>query len=909
MAERTVSVKLLLNAQGYMQGVDAAAQKTSKLGTEAEKLAQKKQAFTQLGAAATAVGVAFGVGIGVAVAKAAEFDQAMSFVQARTHESAENMDLLRDAALDAGARTVFSATEAANAIEELAAAGVSTGDILSGGLDSALDLAAAGGLGVAEAAGIAATALKTFNLQGEDMAHVADLLAAGAGKAMGDVSQLSQALAQGGQVAKQTGLSIEETTAGLSAFAAQGLLGSDAGTSFKSMLQRLTPQSNEARDKMDALGISAYDASGQFIGLAEFAGNLESSLRELTPEQRNAAMATIFGSDAVRAANVLYTEGEEGIRDWIAAVDDQGYAAETAAMRLDNLAGDVEALGGALDTALIQTGSGANDALRSLVQSATGAVDVFNALPVPLQETAMFLGIAATGVSLVGGAALLATPRIAEFRSTVAAAGLSMKGLSLAAGGVSVAIAGAMIVFSEIARLQAEARAQTEAYVSTLEKGTHRITAATREQAVAAITAEQSWLWVSRGSAADAAEKFGLSLDTVADAALRDRDALAQMADILAAGEGQTDAARRVADEYGLSLGEVSAASTLLSRTVLQSGESLEDAQRIAEQSAEAQSEAAAETLEHEAALAELAGQAVGASDSIDGLADAIRGFGSATLDARAAERDFQAAIDDLTASLADNGTTLDTTTEAGRANGDAIDDLVKSTLEYSAAVAEQTGDQEAANAVIAAGRSQLIAIFNQLGITGAEAEAYADSLGLIPGNIPTWTELNGVAEAEASLAWLTRSRSVLINPTVAPGSAVPGIRYANADGNLFVGGKPKEFAAGGFASGIYPYTPGGIHKFAEEHDEAYISLDPARRARSLNIWEETGRMLGAGIAPTSSAVALAAQSRTSAPDVYVQNPWTGEYLLAKTQQVADGRIKVASRQAAVQITGGESSL
>ena len=170
------------------------------------------------------------------------------------------MDLLREASIEAGKRTVFSATEAAGAVEELAKAGIATADILAGGLNGALDLAAAGGLDVAEAAGIAAIALKQFNLAGDQMPHVADLMAAGAGKAMGSVSDLGMALRQAGQVANMTGLTIEETTAGLSAFASAGLLGSDAGTSFKAMLQRLTPQSAEAQGKMDELGISAYDA-------------------------------------------------------------------------------------------------------------------------------------------------------------------------------------------------------------------------------------------------------------------------------------------------------------------------------------------------------------------------------------------------------------------------------------------------------------------------------------------------------------------------------------------------------------------------------------------------------------------------------------------------------------------------
>lgn len=219
MAQRVVKVELILAAQGFMQGTDAAAKKVRELGSETEKLAQKREAFNTLGTAAVGFGSAVALGIGMAVAKFADFDQQMSYVQAATHESAANMNLLRDAALDAGARTVFSATEAAGAIEELSKAGVSTADILSGGLDAALDLAAAGGMRVADAAAVAATTLKQFGLEGRDASHIADLLAAGAGKAQGDVSDMAQALKQGGLVANQFGLSVDETVGTLSAFA------------------------------------------------------------------------------------------------------------------------------------------------------------------------------------------------------------------------------------------------------------------------------------------------------------------------------------------------------------------------------------------------------------------------------------------------------------------------------------------------------------------------------------------------------------------------------------------------------------------------------------------------------------------------------------------------------------------
>lgn len=407
MADRSVVIRLGLNVAGLVAGARTASKALGDVGGKGlDWVGQRQQGISTITTGLGALGLAAVAGAGLAVRAFANFDEAMSHVAATGEDARGSIDALRQAALDAGAETAYSATEAANAIEELAKAGVSAEDILAGGLDGALDLAAAGGIEVAQAAEIAASAMTQFGLSGDDMVHVADLLAAGAGKAQGGVRELGMALGQVGLVADQTGLTIEETTGGLAAFASAGLLGSDAGTSMKTMLQRLTPTSKEAADEMARLGVSAYDSQGQFIGLAEFAGNLQNALRDLTPEQRNAAMATIFGSDAVRAASILYEQGEPGIRNWISAVDDQGYAAETAAERMDNLKGDIEQFMGSLETAMIGAGEGADGPLRKLVQGATDAVNAFNDLPPGVQSATLAIvgggGLVALGVAGLG---------------------------------------------------------------------------------------------------------------------------------------------------------------------------------------------------------------------------------------------------------------------------------------------------------------------------------------------------------------------------------------------------------------------------------------------------------------------------------------------------------------------------
>lgn len=422
MAERGRS--MVSSVGGYFRDLGGEAK------TLAKNILSNKEALDKIATGAAIGGAALTAGFGYAVKQYADFDKAMSQVQAATHETAGNMEKLRNAAVKAGADTKYSGAEAANGIEELAKAGVETSDILSGGLDGALSLAAAGNIEVGEAAELAATAMTQFGLKGSDIGHVADLLAAGAGKAQGSVGDLGYALKQSGLIAAQTGLTIEETTGTLAAFASAGLVGSDAGTSFKVMLQKLQNPSKQAAGLMDEYGISLYDAQGKFKGITAVAGDLKRGLENLTPAQRDAALATIFGSDAVRAANVLYTQGSEGIQSWIDKTNDAGYAASTAAIQQDNLAGDIEKLGGAIDSLILGSSGGFSTFFRGVVQMATSFIDTLSKMPAPLM--AVNLGLAG-----ITGAALLAVAAGAKLITsfqTIRATLATLRGGEAAAG-------------------------------------------------------------------------------------------------------------------------------------------------------------------------------------------------------------------------------------------------------------------------------------------------------------------------------------------------------------------------------------------------------------------------------------------------------------------------------------------
>jgi TP901 family phage tail tape measure protein len=390
-------------------------------------------------------GIAMAGAFTYAVKQAADFDKQMSAVSAATHAGSKDMAQLRQAALDAGKATQYSATGAAEAITELSKAGVSTADVLNGGLNGALSLAAAGQLDLGEAAETAASAMTQFGLSGDAIPHVADLLSAAAGKAQGSVHDMGAALNQAGLVAAQSGANIEETVGTLAAFASAGLLGSDAGTSFKTMLLAIQAPSGKTQELMDQLGISAYDAGGNFIGLSKFAGVLKDRLSTLTPQARAAAMAQIFGNDAVRAASILYKQGAEGIDDWIKKSNEAGYANATAAELTNNLSGDIERLQGSLETLAIQGGSGANKGLRALTQTLNDMVNRFADMPGAVSETMTILAGLGAVLALGGVAWMKYRKFVAEAQEQLIATGPAGERAATALGRVSAILGKAAV--------------------------------------------------------------------------------------------------------------------------------------------------------------------------------------------------------------------------------------------------------------------------------------------------------------------------------------------------------------------------------------------------------------------------------------------------------------------------------
>ncbi|MDE2620614.1 MAG: phage tail tape measure protein, partial [Sphingomonadales bacterium] len=330
------------------------------------------------------VGGTLVAGIGGAVAAFAGFEQTMSGVKAVSGATGDELAQLSALAIQLGQDTTLSgvgAKDAARAMEELAKGGVSVADQLGGATRGALLLASAGGLDFATAATIASDAMNTFKLSGADIPHVADLFANAANKSSLEVVDLAESMKYVGPVAAAMGLSIDETTAALAELGAQGIKGSEAGTSLRTMMVDLAKPTKQMKEVMDEYNLSFFDANGHMKNMAGIAEELHSKLGGLTEQQRLNALATLFGKEALSAAVIVYEQGGQGIDDWTAKVSESGTAARVGAERNNNLAGSVTQLKDTIETAAITLGGKFAPAIREGSDALAGFLN--NALKSP----------------------------------------------------------------------------------------------------------------------------------------------------------------------------------------------------------------------------------------------------------------------------------------------------------------------------------------------------------------------------------------------------------------------------------------------------------------------------------------------------------------------------------------------
>jgi TP901 family phage tail tape measure protein len=469
---------------------------------------------------ATTFGVAFaGIGgaLGLTVKKAMDFEAQMSSVKSVMDpaDAKKYGKSLEDLATTMGAKTKYSAQEAAVGIEELVKAGISVKDVMGGGLEGALSLATAGELSLGDAAEIASTALNAFKSDGLTVGKAADILAGAANASATSVSEMKLSLSAVSAVASGMGVSFKDTNTALAVLAQNSLKGSDAGTSLKTMLLNLSPHTKQAADMMDALnlgttnavagfnflaqkgiapvnkttdavsnslmqlakqqagaGASAskiakeydtlakqsgfassafYDANGNLKSMSDIAGILQNALKGLNSEQRQNALQTMFGTDAIRAGNILYKEGAKGLNDMANAMG-KIKASDVAAEKMNNLKGKIEGLKGSIDTAMMAFGKSLIPLISILTVGLQNLVNSFNQLSPGMKSfiaigsfvVASLLGITAAigGMAMLIGGALEGLGAFGTFLlGTAESAGVLSAAITFITGPVGIAIA------------------------------------------------------------------------------------------------------------------------------------------------------------------------------------------------------------------------------------------------------------------------------------------------------------------------------------------------------------------------------------------------------------------------------------------------------------------------------------
>lgn len=312
-----------------------------------------------------------------AVTSGNDFEKQMSRVQAIAGATKEELEKLTNQAIDLGASTSFSASEVAAGMENLASAGFTTSEIMRA-MPGLLDLAASSGADLATASEIAASAIRGFGLDADKAGHVADVFAEAAAKTNAQTEDMGEAMKYIAPVAHTMGISLEETAAAIGIMSDAGIKGSQAGTSLRGALTRLTKPTDKMTKVMEKLGISFYDSEGKMKSLTEIIKMLQDSTAKLSEEQQQYTLATLFGTESLSGMLSLIQRGPKELNNLTKSFEGaDGAAKDMANTMLDNTSGAIEEMKGSLESAGIAIQKTLAPYIKDLTKKIQELVDKF----------------------------------------------------------------------------------------------------------------------------------------------------------------------------------------------------------------------------------------------------------------------------------------------------------------------------------------------------------------------------------------------------------------------------------------------------------------------------------------------------------------------------------------------------
>lgn len=397
--------------------IDVAGQKMETVGNSIAGAGKKMMGVT------TVIG-----GVGVAAVKtAADFDSAMSQVAAVSGATGKDFDALRNKAREMGAKTKFSATEAAEAMNYMAMAGWKTEDMLDG-IEGVMNLAAASGEDLATTSDIVTDALTAFGLSAKDSGHFADILAAASSNANTNVSMMGETFKYCAPIAGALGFSAEDTAEAIGLMANAGIKSSQAGTALRTIMNNLAGDVKISGKAIGDVTIATTNADGSMRDLSDILADCRSAFGNLTESEKAQAAESLVGKNAMSGFLALMNAGQGDIDKLSSAIDNCDGSAEKMAMTMqDNLAGQLTILKSQLQELAISFGDILMPAIRSIVSKLQGFVDKLNGMDEGTKRTIVTIALLVASIG----------PLLVIIGTAISKIGVAMQGFVKLANGIS----------------------------------------------------------------------------------------------------------------------------------------------------------------------------------------------------------------------------------------------------------------------------------------------------------------------------------------------------------------------------------------------------------------------------------------------------------------------------------------
>ena len=373
-------------------------------------------------------------GLGVAAVKTtADFDSEMSKVSAISGATGTDLDKLRGKAREMGAKTKFSASEAAQGMQYMAMAGWKTQDMMDG-LEGIMNLAAASGEDLASTSDIVTDALTAFGLSAKDSSHFSDILAAASSNANTNVSMMGETFKYAAPVLGSLGYTAEDAALAIGLMANAGIKSSQAGTSLRGAITNLAKPTDTVAAAMDKYGISLTDSSGKMLSLRELMEQLRQKLGGLSEAEQAQAAAALFGKNAMSGMLAIINGSDKDFEKLAGAIDNCDGSSEKMANTMnDNLQGQITILMSQLQELAISFGEILMPKIRDIVTHIQNFVDKLNAMDEGQKETILRIGmfVAALAPMLIGlGKVIMFSANVSRALGTLSAGLVKAGGFS-----------------------------------------------------------------------------------------------------------------------------------------------------------------------------------------------------------------------------------------------------------------------------------------------------------------------------------------------------------------------------------------------------------------------------------------------------------------------------------------------